>query len=916
MRRIFMAILFFAFLTFVMKAVEGQTISSFTPSSSCIGGTVTIVGTNLLGTTSISNSVSINGTSAVIQSNTDTEIKVVISSFTTTGIISISTSNGTTNSTPNVLTIGVSPIFTSAITAIRCSNVSTNYTATSATSGTTFSWTRAVVAGISNLAGSASSASATETLINTTASPVNVIYVYTLTANGCSNTQNVTVTVNPTPTLSSSTAAIRCSNTSFTYTPTSATINSTFTWTRAAVTGISNVAVTTAQSLNPNETLINTTASPVSPVNVVYAYTITANTCANTQNVTVTVNPNPVITAQTATICSGAPFTVSPANGLPTAATIVPANTTYTWTVVDNPNVTGDVAAVTAQTSISQTLTNNTNLVQTVTYTVTPSGAAGNCVGATFTVTVTVNPKPVIPAQTATICSGLAFTIAPANGSPTVVTIVPASTTYTWTVVDNTNVTGYVAQAGAQMNISQTLTNNTNVVQTVVYTVTPTSGAAGNCVGATFTVTVTVNPKPVIPAQTATICSASAFTVSPTNGSPTVATIVPANTTYTWTVVDNPNLSGDVASVTAQANISQTLTNNTNLVQTVTYTVTPASGAAGSCVGATFTLTVRVKPLPSKPSITFDKRLTINSTIPSSNICEKSYVNFSAATSNTNSNTSSTVSFLWSLSGGTGGRLINQSITSSSLTNPAGENAVFYFDQPQAYNVSVKVTVLEPGGQPAGCSRSDTIIVKPAVSTPSFKTSDSTVVNYASNLVCLKNDVFIDPPASTVHGYQWGFDSLSLKQNDFTSTSNPSFSFVNAQNYNPGTLDVSNKYYWVLTKLQDPSGCYRKSYLQGNLPLRRPGLPVPVSQAEPIKIFPNPAANNVVITWRFTSVTDEAIVNITDATGKKVLQMSVPGSGVLPGRTIVNVASLQRGVYFVNILFNNKITATGKLIKE
>ena len=36
-----------------------------------------------------------------------------------------------------------------------------------------------------------------ETLINTTSSPVNVTYVYTLTANGCTNTQNIVVTVNP-----------------------------------------------------------------------------------------------------------------------------------------------------------------------------------------------------------------------------------------------------------------------------------------------------------------------------------------------------------------------------------------------------------------------------------------------------------------------------------------------------------------------------------------------------------------------------------------------------------------------------------------------------------------------------------------------------------------------------------------------
>ncbi|MDL2145539.1 hypothetical protein QQY79_23720, partial [Flavobacterium tructae] len=44
-------------------------------------------------------------------------------------------------------------------------------------------------------------------------------------------------------------------------------------------------------------------------------------------------------------------------------------------------------------------------------------------------------------------------------------------------------------------NISGTLTNTTNAPINVVYTVTPTSGT---CTGSTFTVTVTVNPKPAL----------------------------------------------------------------------------------------------------------------------------------------------------------------------------------------------------------------------------------------------------------------------------------------------------------------------------------------------------------------------------------------------------------------------------------
>ena len=52
------------------------------------------------------------------------------------------------------------------------------------------------LAGISNAAANGTG-DISETLINTTSSPVNVTYVYTLTANGCTNTQNVVVTVNP-----------------------------------------------------------------------------------------------------------------------------------------------------------------------------------------------------------------------------------------------------------------------------------------------------------------------------------------------------------------------------------------------------------------------------------------------------------------------------------------------------------------------------------------------------------------------------------------------------------------------------------------------------------------------------------------------------------------------------------------------
>jgi uncharacterized repeat protein (TIGR01451 family)/gliding motility-associated-like protein len=254
-------------------------------------------------------------------------------------------------------------------------------------------------------------------------------------------------------------------------------------------------------------------------------------------------------------------------------------------------------------------LTNTSNVVQTVVYTVTPkSGAVGSCVGDPFTVTVTVNPTPVIQNRAAIICSGEAFEVIPFNGEGG--DIVPAGTTYTWIVNDNPNVHGYVNQATPQTSISQTLTNTSNVVQNMVYTVTPISQESGFCVGSSFEIEVTVNPRSDISDKSAEICSGTAFTVTPMNDFN--GDIVPSGTTYTWTVVDNIEVEGDEDESTPKTSISQTLINTSNIVQTVTYKVTPISGLAGACEGDPFTVTVIVNPEP----IVADQSIIVKSDAP------------------------------------------------------------------------------------------------------------------------------------------------------------------------------------------------------------------------------------------------------------------------------------------------------------
>jgi len=142
---------------------------------------------------------------------------------------------------------------------------------------------------------------------------------------------------------------------------------------------------------------ISSTYTPPSTVGAPIYYfckiSFTLGTCKSIySNVAeITVNDNPKIANITPIpICSGDPFNVIPTNTLPD---VVPTGTTYTW---GNPIVV-PVGAVpeatkngTPSSSISQTLSNISNVDATVTYTVNP--AVGTCLGKSFDVVVTVRP--------------------------------------------------------------------------------------------------------------------------------------------------------------------------------------------------------------------------------------------------------------------------------------------------------------------------------------------------------------------------------------------------------------------------------------------------------------------------------------------------------------------------------------------
>ncbi|MCI1189277.1 IPT/TIG domain-containing protein [Hymenobacter sp. DH14] len=118
-------------INFAIAPGPGATITGFTPTSGPVGTTVALTGTNFTGATA----VSINGTPATFVVNSPTSLTVTVAAGTTSGLISVTTPNGTAVSTTSFL-VGVPPTitsFTPATGAVGSTVVitGTNFTAAS-----------------------------------------------------------------------------------------------------------------------------------------------------------------------------------------------------------------------------------------------------------------------------------------------------------------------------------------------------------------------------------------------------------------------------------------------------------------------------------------------------------------------------------------------------------------------------------------------------------------------------------------------------------------------------------------------------------------------------------------------------------------------------------------------------------------
>ncbi len=360
------------------------------------------------------------------------------------------------------------------------------------------------------------------------------------------------------PTLSSTLApAPICTNTLFSYTPTSTTPGTTFAWSRAAVPGISNPSASGVN--NPEEVLINNTTLPVA---VTYVYTLSANGCVNVQNVTVTVNPKPTVTVSgSTTICSGLTAVGPPPlpgehgsggdSGFPTLTF------TFTGKAPWNLSYTDGSMVYTINGINTSPYTIGVLPFVTTVYTATAL-ADSNCTadpgGLIGSGSVIVNPIPdinTVPNQT--ICGGELMNEVIFTGT---------GNSYAW--VNSDPSIGLAASGTGNLPAFMAVNNGMVPVVTTI-TVTPEYVLNGvTCPGTPTSFTITVNQTSPVLSSTLKppqICSDALFSYIPTSETP--------GTTFSWTRAAVPGISNPAGS--GSNNPNETLVNITELPIDVTY---------------------------------------------------------------------------------------------------------------------------------------------------------------------------------------------------------------------------------------------------------------------------------------------------------------------------------------------------------
>lgn len=800
-----------------------------------------------------------------------------------------------------------------------CDNQAFNYTAASATTGATFSWERtSVPAGLTGPAATATGTNTiSETFDNGTSDVIPVTYTFTVTANGCTNVENLTANINPTPVLSPTplTGSI-CDGDVFSFAHTSLTSGVVFSWSRAAVTGISNPAASGVGNIN--EVLNNTTTGTIL---VTYVDTLNINGCINTQTVDVNVNPTPVLSSSLTppSVCDNAVFDYN--------ATTAVAGTTITWTRDVVPGIAN--AAGSGLDTVNEMLDNTTEDRIVVPYVFSLNTTPGGCSN-TQTVLVTVNPTPMLNTTLtpAAICDSSVFDYEPGSNTP--------GATFSWTRAVVPNISNPAAFGTGNPN--ERLRNTVSFPVSVTYVFTTAIDGCEN----EENVVVTVNPRPTLsnPSLTMDVCDSAVISFSPTSTT--------LGTTYTW---QRPFVSGIGALAgNGTGNISERLKNNTNANVNVVYiytleangcarnqnlnvtvhptpvltsslvdsacsgvpfvydatsnlipahtmawtraqvnNITPNTGAGTGDINETlinptvgiinvtyvytvtvagpmatcsrsYNLAVRVRPAAEPPVIT---------TMANNSVCAGTmYVNYGAATPAASGN-----SYMWSASA-------NAEVYATGAGN---QYALVHLKTPGTAVITLTSSIGATGCQ--GVAHDTVTVGSDSLAMPK-------VIYTNGMFICLLNK-------EVVKSYQWGYDdSTTLDSTMLVGEINQSY-----VNKSP----VATRYYWVMVNDGD---CTKKAYY------RLPGDNTPrpsfdgVDGLTEMRVSPNPATDkvNVEVT---TSIEGTMNVEVSNMLGQVV------NRGESDTRRMgIDVATLPAGMYLIDCYVGGVKIGTAKFVKN
>lgn len=387
-----------------------------------------------------------------------------------------------------------------------------------------------------------------------------------------SKTDEIVVNLNPTASLSPD--AMLCgnnqtlafsptaTNTRTTLTGTSKALPTTYTWT---VTGgtYSFVNGTTANSRYP-EILFNDYATYTISV----LHVNNCNSATDTQQLTF--QPAPLVAAGgDVTICEGAQASL--------AGSITGSATGFSWKggtgtfTAGRSSLTGNYipsAAEIAAGSVTLNLEATTNL-------------AAPCNIIQDPIVITITRKDNITSANATdACSGSNFTYAITSANPVSV--------HRWTATLTSGSASGFGASGQGNTINDVITNTGSVDAVVTYRIIPTTDG---CDGIPFDLQVNVRRIPVVTAAAASpsICSLQAAGINLSSNI--------SGTTYTWTSTSPAGASGNTQQTTpvSTLSIADILSNGSNAVATVVYTITPYNNG---CAGTPVTAQVNVIPLP------------------------------------------------------------------------------------------------------------------------------------------------------------------------------------------------------------------------------------------------------------------------------------------------------------------------------